>query len=367
MSFAITEVQTMLADMLTRLLAEQNEFEARRHRLAGPAPDRLALWLLLAGQGVLGAAFPEEFGGFGGSLRDLAVIMERAGQSLAVEPLLASTVCGRILLAAGEADQLAGLIAGTRILAFAHMEGFDPFTPPATRASPQNSAFILNGAKLAVRHADLAHGLIVTATLDGAPACFLVEADAPGLHRESFRLLDASSAATLTFTNTPARRLAGAEALSEALLWLHAGLAAEVSGIADALNTATFAYLNTRKQFGIPLAGFQALQHRAADMFAAAEEVRILTARAITAIDTAAPGRFALASAAKAVADDAGRKIGHEAVQLHGGMGVSDELNISHYMRRLAAIRAELGSADIHRARFASLTETPTHGAPHAA
>ncbi|GLR65469.1 acyl-CoA dehydrogenase [Acidocella aquatica] len=363
MSFAVTEAQTMLADMLTRLLASENEFEARRHRLEGPAPDRLALWPLLAEQGVLGAAFPEEFGGFGGSMRDLAVIMERAGQSLVVEPLLASTVCGRVLLAAGEADQLVELIAGERILAFAHMEGFDPFAPPATQAQPQGDGFVLNGNKQAVRHADLAHGFIVTATLNGAPACFLAEADAQGVQREAFRLLDAAAAATLTFTNTPARYLAGADALADALLWSHAGLAAEVSGIADALNTATFAYLNTRKQFGFPLASFQALQHRAADMFAAAEETRILAARTITAIDAAAPGRFALASAAKTVADDAGRKIGHEAVQMHGGMGVSDELNISHYMRRLAAIRAELGSADVHRARFASLNEGASHAA----
>jgi alkylation response protein AidB-like acyl-CoA dehydrogenase len=337
------------------LLAEENEFEVRRRRLAGDAADRLALWPVLAEQGILGAAFAEEAGGFGGTMRDLAVIMEVAGQRLVVEPVLAAAVCGRMLLAAGELERLAALIAGEQVYAFAHMEGFDPFAVPGTLAVAAGGGYRLNGVKLAVRHADLAGHFMVTAALDGAPACFLVAADAAGVQRETFRLIDASSAATLEFADTPAALLAGEAAVRDALLWFLNGLAAEAVGIIDALNAATFAYLGTRKQFGLTLASFQALQHRAADMFAAAEEARILTARAIAAVDEGGPGRFALASAVKALVDDAGRKVGHEAVQLHGGMGVSDELNVSHYMRRLAAIRAELGSADVHREQFAKL------------
>jgi alkylation response protein AidB-like acyl-CoA dehydrogenase len=352
MSFAQTETQIMLADMLSRLLAAENEFEARRHRLSGDTLARLALWPILAEQGVLGAAFTEEMGGFGGTMRDLAVMMELAGRSLVVEPLLANAICGRALAAAGETDLLAELIAGERVLAFAHMEGFDPFALPETTAHPAADGYLLTGRKTAVRHGDLAHGYVVTAALDGAPACFLVEAE--GVARESFRLIDASSAATLEFKSTPARLLDAP--VEDALLWTLVGLAAEVTGIVGALNEATFAYLNTRKQFGVPLASFQALQHRAADMFAAAEEVRILTSRAIDAVDAGGEGRFALASAVKALADTAGRKIGHEAVQLHGGMGVSDELNVSHHMRRLAAIRAEFGGAEMHRAHFAALS-----------
>jgi alkylation response protein AidB-like acyl-CoA dehydrogenase len=357
MSFAQTEAQTMLADMVSRLLAEENEFEARRHRLRADPPDRLALWPKLAEQGILGAAFSEDAGGFGGTMRDLAVIMRAAGERLVVEPLLASAICGRILFAAGDTDQLAAIIAGERILAFAHAESFDPFALPATSAAKSGNGYVLTGKKTAIRHGDLAHGFIVTATLDGAPACFLVEADATGLAHEDFRLIDSSSAATLTLANTPAVLLGGPDAVQDALLWSLVGLAAETSGISDALNIATFAYLGTRKQFGVTLSNFQALQHRAADMFAAAEEIRCLTDRAIQMIDADDPTRFALASAVKALTDDNGKKIGHESVQLHGGMGVSDELNVSHYLRRLAAIRAELGSPDIQRTHFADLNE----------
>jgi alkylation response protein AidB-like acyl-CoA dehydrogenase len=348
MSFAITETQTMLGDMLGRLLDAESDFEARRHRLSGDSPERLALWRLLAEQGILGAAFPEACGGFGGTKRDLAVVMAEVGRKLVVEPVLMAAVCGRILQKGDETEEIARIIAGDRIYAFAHEEGFDPFVFPAVAADDDHR---LNGRKIAVRHGDIAGALIVSASLAGARACFLVEADAFGVDRDGYRLIDGSSAATITFNNTPARLIAGAEALDDALEWGLIGLAAEVSGIVAALNEATFSYLRTRQQFGVTLSSFQALQHRAADMFAAAEEIRALCGRAI---DGEGVADAALASAAKALADDGGKRIGHDAVQLHGGMGVSDELHVSHHMRRLAAIRAELGSADIHRTRFAA-------------
>lgn len=357
MSQAHTESQKMLAEMVIRLLADVDGFETRRRRLTVATPNRLALWPHLAAQGIIGAAFSEDAGGFGGTMRDLSVVMEVIGQSLVVEPVLAVAICGRILASAGYSDQLLALIAGERILVFAHTEGFDPFSLPITIAQASNGEHRLSGTKFAVRHADLAHGFVVTAALSGAAACFLVEAGAPGLQYDNFRMIDAASAATMHFVDTPAKFLADEKAVGEALLWSMTGLAAETSGIINAVNKATFEYLRTRKQFGAALASFQALQHRAADMFVAAEEVRVMTSCLIEGVDVGAASRFALASATKALTDEAGRKIGHEAVQMHGGMGVSDELNISHYLRRLAAIRAELGSADIHRARFLLMNE----------
>jgi alkylation response protein AidB-like acyl-CoA dehydrogenase len=157
-------------------------------------------------------------------------------------------------------------------------------------------------------------------------------------------------AALMTFDVSPQT------VLHDALEWGLLGVSAEAAGIIGALNRATFAYLNSRKQFGASLATFQALQHRAADMFIAAEEVSAAVNHAVAALDEP-PGiaRSAAICAAKVTADIAGRRVGHEAVQMHGGMGVSDELNVSHYARRLATIRAELGSADTHRQRLASL------------
>jgi alkylation response protein AidB-like acyl-CoA dehydrogenase len=355
MLFAQTVTQTMLGDMLARLLDTKNGFEARRSRLKEPAPDRMALWPHLAEQGVLGAAFAECAGGFGGSMRDLAVVMAEVGRALVVEPVLSTALCGALL-----PGEIGRIIAGERVLALAHGEGFDPFATPSTRAAQQR----LTGRKPVVRHADVAHAFVVSA----AEGLYLVEAAGEGVSLQPFRLIDGSSAAALTLDNATALKIAELDALGDLIARACVALAAEGAGIIAALNAATFAYLRTRQQFGVTLSSFQALQHRAADMFAAGEEARVLTDQAIDAIDAGSPDRFALASAAKALVDDAGRLVGHEAVQLHGGMGVSDELNVSHYMRRLAAIRAEMGSADMHRARFAasggaSLSETPENDA----
>lgn len=351
MSFARTETQTMLADMAHRLLADENEFEARRRRLEETEPDRLALWSSFAEQGILGAAFDEEAGGFGGSMRDLAIVLDSVGRYLVVEPVLASAIAGSLFHQAGR--DVGAVIAGTEVLAFAHDEGLDPFVPRRTVAAQDGDVWRLNGTKTAVRHGDLADSFVVTASIDGELACFEVARGAAGLACEPMRLMDASSAATLTFDGVSAQRLElSPHAIEAALARAIAGLAVESVAIAQALCDRTFTYLNTRKQFGMPLSGFQALQHRAADMLAATESARVLADRAISAIDSGSG--IELASAAKALADDTGRLVGHEAVQLHGGMGVSDELDVSHYMRRLATIRATYGQADVHRARFAA-------------
>lgn len=353
MSFARTDTQQMFGDMLGKILDAENDFEERRRRLSDAAPERLALWPVLTEQGILGAILPEEAGGFGGTMRDIAVVMEEVGRKLVVEPVLATAMSGQLLHAGGE--DLAAAIGGETIDALALEEGYDPFGMPETKAVEDGGLYRLSGRKAVVRHADLAHCFIVTAAVGGKIAAFRVERDAAGLVLDSFRMIDGASAATLELSGAPARRIAETESVLAVIERGMVALAAEAVGIITALNAATFTYLGDRKQFGVPLASFQALQHRAADMFAAAEEARVLTDRAIDAIDAGSPDASGLASAAKALVDDAGRRIGHEAVQMHGGMGVSDELDVSHYMRRLAAIRAELGSADFHRARFASL------------
>jgi alkylation response protein AidB-like acyl-CoA dehydrogenase len=352
MSFARTDVQTMLSDMVDRLLADQNEFEDRRRRLSTAEPDRLALWPALAEQGVLGAGFEEEVGGFGGTARDAATVMSAVGRYLAVEPMASCVAAGWLLAEAKQS--VADIISGERIVVLVHDEGIDPFAARRVKAVRKGSGWAISGTKPAARHADIANAWLVTADIEGRTECLLVESSAQGVRSDPTRLIDGSSAATLTFDACPAVRLdLGAPTIEAGLARHFAMLAAETIGIVDALCEKTFSYLRTRKQFGVPLASFQALQHRAADMKTLAEAARVMTDHALDAIDSGGGGGSAAASAAKALADDAGKKIGHEAVQMHGGMGVSDELDVSHYMRRLAAIRATAGAASTHRAQVA--------------
>jgi alkylation response protein AidB-like acyl-CoA dehydrogenase len=219
---------------------------------------------------------------------------------------------------------------------------------------------LIKGLVRCVRHGELAHQYLVTVMAADGLCILRVPRDAAGLTVEGYRLIDAAGAADLHFNQVrvdggACLRVAGGPdaILCEALDWGIFALVAETVGIVTTLNKATFRYLMSRKQFGSLIGSFQALQHRAADMHIAAEEVAAVAELAIEAMQIGARGnRAAIVSAAKVVADGAGRRIGHESVQMHGGMGVSDELNISHYARRLAAIRAQLGFADIHRLRF---------------
>jgi alkylation response protein AidB-like acyl-CoA dehydrogenase len=364
-TFAANDTQNMIADTVRRLLAAENGFESRRHRLSAATPDRLALWPKFAALGITATLFGEAYGGFGGTPRDAAVVLYEIGRSLAVEPYLATLAAGRILLAAAPPQakaEIESLLAGGRITVLAHPESLDPAAPPCVRATSRDGAFHLDGEKPAVRHADIANRLIVTARIadTGALGCFLVDSTEPSLRRTPQRLIDAASGAQLHFERTPARLLlhgaAAQAALDDALAWTIAGLGAEAAGIAEALVSGTAEYLRTRKQFGVTLANFQALQHRLADMHIAAQELRAIVETVLDQMATGAGALTAgLVSALKVILDRAGRKIGHEAVQLHGGMGVSDELNISHYMRRLACIRAEAGGEAFHLSHFAAI------------
>ncbi len=368
MTFAATEEQGLLAESLSRLLAEANEFEARRRRLRAEPPDRMALWPQLAEMGVLGAAFDEAHGGFAGDARTIAAVMAELGVALAVEPFLASAViAGRILqrwTQPAAAELIETLIAGESVCVLAHDAGGDPFAAPGVTGIASSEGVVLTGTLRCVLHADVASSFLVTAIINGATAIVHLPRETAGVSIELYRLIDSAGAGDLQLNGVhlpPEARLTfdapAADVLHEALEWGLLGLAAETAGIAAALNKATFSYLGTRKQFGVAIGSFQALQHRAADMYIAAEEILASVDSAIEALDApGSAGRSAAVSAAKVVADSGGRRIGHDAVQLHGGMGVSDELNVSHYARRLAAIRAELGSADIHRLRFGSLT-----------
>jgi alkylation response protein AidB-like acyl-CoA dehydrogenase len=364
-----SDEQRMQADSLRRVAESGNEFEKRRRRLAGPAPDWLALWKPLIEIGAIGLAFDEAHGGFGGGASDIATMMEALGPSLLVEPVVASAVtAGRVLMASeGQpaATLIEGLIVGERIPILAHAEGFDPFEAPSATARPTPGGFVLNGMKPAVRGADVASDLLVSAALpDGAVAVFIVPVDS--VRRTHSRLIDGAGMADVELERVEVASSAALhfereamDVLANALEWTLAALCVETAALIVATNRATFNYLGMREQFGQKLATFQALQHRAADMAMAEVEAAALASDAITALALPpSPERSKRMLLASLGGDVSGRQVGHEAVQMHGGMGVSDELIISHFARRFTAIRNQVGTADARQARVAEMMET---------
>lgn len=369
MIFSRTDDQRLLAESLRKLLDEKNNFEHRRQRLAAASTDRLALWPALAEMGLLGLCIDEARGGFGGDARSVATVMAELGRALAVEPFLGCAVVAAKIFerAAGCDEALERLLGGETISVFVNANSHDLFAAPTLTATPVADGYVLNGSLPCVRHGDVAHEFLVAAQIEGIQlAVFHLPRSTPGLALEPFRLMDAVGAARLEFVDVRIANTARLEfdapardvvtVVTDALEWGVIGAVAEAAAMAQVVNAATFEYLGTRQQFGVPLASFQALQHRAADMHIAAEELVAIADAAIDAFDgNNSAERSALVSAAKAVADRAGRLISHDAIQLHGGMGVSDELNISHFARRFAVIRAEWGAADLHRLRFGKL------------
>jgi alkylation response protein AidB-like acyl-CoA dehydrogenase len=276
-------------------------------------------------------------------------------------------VAGRILQGGSErADgksRIEAIVGGREIYVLAHSPAVTSSTLVAVTGSGRGNDVVLRGRIPSVRHASDAHVFLVPILVDNRGLeIFQVPRSSPGLNLQPYRLIDGAQAADLTFQEV----ILGADTklplatdpqvvLEDCLQWGMLASIAEALGIMRALNTATFSYLMTRKQFGAAIGTFQALRHRVADMHIAAEETLAIADAAIESF-SAGPGpeRTALISAAKVVADRAARRIGAEAVQLHGAMGVSDELDVSHYARRLIAIRYSLGSTDSHRSRFAN-------------
>lgn len=353
----LNDEQIMILNTLQRASNEANAFDERLRRLRHKNPDRLALWSQLAELGALGLCLPEEAGGFGGTARDMALLPAGLGASLPVEPFLTVGITtARLLLAAGEMQLCETLVDGSAILVPALIEGADPFAEPRSVADGTGDSYRLNGTKPAVRHGDVANGFLISARMpSGQTGLFLCDAQADGLEREETQRIDDAGATTLTLRNAPARLLssdAGA-AIADALDWTLAALCVETAVICEAVNGATFSYMQERKQFGAPLARFQALQFQAADMQVAATEAAAIADAALAALEAEpGPDRQIRILQASLGADRTGKLVVHSAVQLHGGMGVSDELVISHYARRMAAVRAEIGTTEARAAQI---------------
>jgi alkylation response protein AidB-like acyl-CoA dehydrogenase len=373
MNFEYSDEQQQLADSVRKLLANDYSFDKRKAIVHSPSGCSDAVWSTLAELGVTAIAVPEADGGFGGGAVDLMAVMEAFGDALLVEPLLDQIgLATRLLARAGSTAQraalLPGVIDGSLKLAFAGLEPGHRYelAPQSTQARRQGDGWVLDGEKCVVIGAPWAHRLIVSArTGDAASASlFIVDAHAGGVGMNPCRTVDGQRAADTRFTGVTvgADALLGPEGgalplIDEAADFATALLCAEAIGAMQYANDTTLEYLKTRKQFGVPIASFQVLQHRMVEMVIHTEQARSMAILAASKVDTAgdAAERKRAVSAAKVKIADAARHVSQESVQLHGGMGMSEELKISHTFRRLTMIAQRFGDADHHLERYAAL------------
>ncbi|WP_341917835.1 acyl-CoA dehydrogenase family protein [Hydrocarboniphaga effusa] len=372
MDFRYTDEQRALQDTLERFRARDYGFEHRRELIRSALGYSLDAWNQYAELGLLALPIAEAHGGLGGNAIDVAIVMEQIGRGLLLEPYLSTVVLGAGLIAAlGSSEQqssLEAVAAGNSQLALAHGEPgarFDPFHVE-TRATALNDGWVISGHKCVVLDAPSADRFIVSARTSGSTgeesgiSLFLIDPDTAGLSMRAYATQDGRRAADLRLhsarvgSDALLGRVGDAgPALLQALDKAAAALCSEAVGIMSALNQATVDYLDTRKQFGTPIGSFQALRHRIADMLISTEQARSMAIlAAYHADDRDAAERGRMISAAKAYIDQAARFVGQQAVQLHGGMGVVDELVVSHYFKRLTVIAHCFGDQDHHLDRY---------------
>jgi alkylation response protein AidB-like acyl-CoA dehydrogenase len=375
MNFDYNEEQQLLAATVKRFIDKDYTFETRKKIVASNEGYRNAIWSTFAEIGLLGLPFAPDVGGFGGGAVDLMSVMETIGEALVVEPYLSTVGLGAQFVArAGTTAQQKALLplvgAGKLKMAFAQTENGSRYklAHVATLAQRTSAGYTLSGEKRIVVHAPCADQLFVSARTSGADAdpdgisVFVVDARAHGVSMNAYRTIDELRAADVALkdVHVPADALIGQEGQGLALIeevvdYATALLCAEAVGAIKYANDATLEYLKTRKQFGAPIGSFQALQHRMVDMVISGEQAKSMAGLACAKVDSATDPveRKRVVSAAKIKIADACRHVAQEAIQLHGGMGMSDELKISHTFRRLTMIAQQFGDADHHLERFA--------------
>lgn len=362
MDFSFTDEQQMLLDAARRFVSERYRFEYRQGVRSSADGWSRETWRELADMGLLALNVPERDGGLGGGPVETMLVCNAIGEGMLLEPYLGSAVVAtRAIAELGSPQQrqrwLPRLASGDLIAALAHAEpaGGDDFAGVQTRARRDGDRWRLDGRKSLVYHAPAANLLLVSArTDDGVVGLFALAADASGLHCSPRKTVDDQCAAELQLDGVlvDADARLGEDARGGLRNALDAGLAAlcaEAIGAMDKAFTATVEYCRSRVQFGAPIGSFQALQHRMADMLMRLEEARAMSYLATSAcLDADERGRRAALNAAKALMGQCARYIGQQAIQLHGGMGMTDELDVSHYFRRLLAFELRGGSTDRH-------------------
>ena len=376
MNFDFSDEQVMLRDSVARFIQDDYGFDTRRKIVASDAGMSKENWDTFAELGWLSVPFAEEFGGFGGGPVALMVMMEEFGKGLVVEPYLATVVLFGGLLSHGgseaqQSDFIPRIIEGSCLGAFAYLERQSRFelADVKTTATRSGDDYLLHGEKVVVFNGANADTLIVSArtageqTDDHGITLFLVPANAPGVEIIDYRLMDGQRVANVVLRDVALGASHVVGAVDEGLSLMQAviqeacvALGAEALGIMGQLNAKTLEYTRTREQFGVPIGSFQALQHRMVDTFMSYEQARSLLYRAVCALEKADEDPARDIHALKVMIDKAGKHIYGEAIQLHGGMGITDELDIGHYAKRLMMINAIFGNGDYHQGRFNALS-----------
>ena len=376
MDFALTDEQRLLKESVERLLADRCRFEDRQRFMAEPTGWSRALWRSYAELGLLGLPFEEKHGGVGGGPVETMIVMEAFGRALALEPFFATVVLGGGLLRLGADEAMRAVLipkiaAGDLLLAFAHGERQSRYdlADIATAARRDGADYVLDGVKSLVIHGDCADKLVVSARLVGARTdrdgigLFVVDADAAGVSRRAYPTVDGLRAAEVILSGVrvgadrvlsePGKAFPLIAKVADSAI---AALAAEAVGAMGAMHESTVEYLKTRKQFGVPIGSFQVLQHRASEMLIALEQARSMAVFATMMAEEPDPTeRRKAIAAAKVQIGRSGRFVGQQAIQLHGGIGMTMEYKVGHYFKRVTMIDTLFGDADHHLAELARL------------
>lgn len=371
MDFDLSEEQRLLKDSVDGLLADSYDFEQRKKYAQEKGGWSKAIWGKLAEQGLLGLPFPEADGGFGGGPVETMIVMEALGRALVLEPYLATVVLGGGFLrhggsAAQKEKYLPAIIDGSKTLAFAQLEKDSRYdlADVSTTAKKKGNGWVIDGEKFVVLNGASADTLIVTARTKGNQTdrtgigLFLVPADAKGVGIKGYPTQDAQHAADITFSGVEVGADAAIGDPENALPLIERvvdeariAMCAEAVGAMDESLKTTVEYLKTRKQFGVTIGTFQTLQHRAADMFVFLEQARSMTLLAAMATDFDDKERSKTVAAAKVQIGKSLKFVGQQAIQLHGGIGMTMEAKIGHYFKRLTMIESTFGDTDYHLRR----------------
>ena len=372
MNFEYSEEQNLLKESIGRWAQDNYSFDQRRVVMEGDDGFSREHWATFAELGWLSVPFSEDFGGYGGSVIDLAAIMEEFGKALVVEPVFPNLVLFGGLLEqctdeSAKSELIPKIIDGSLMGAVAIYEPQSRFdmSNVQTSASGNGDQYSISGTKSVVLGGADAEQLIVLARTSGEQkdeaglSLFLVDAKADGVSVNAYPLMDGQQAADIQFDNAAGKLISdldkGYQPLANAMQTAHIALCAEAVGIMEKLNRTTVEYTKTRKQFGVTISSFQALQHRMVDMFMAFEQTKSLlvgTLCELTDETTSEQQALKVVNALRALVAKNGKLIGDEAIQMHGGMGLTDELDVGHYVKRLMMINLMFGNGDFFQKQF---------------